>query len=60
MDTDDLEPRRPTLETPNLEAMSIEALQDYIARLMAEIGRATTVIEAKKAARASADAVFKL
>jgi uncharacterized small protein (DUF1192 family) len=59
MDTDDLEPRRPKLEAPSLEAMSIDALREYIAELEAEIGRASAMIDAKQSARASADAVFR-
>lgn len=60
MDTDDLEPKRPALNTPqDLDVMSIEALQDYIATLEAEIGRARKAIDGKQSARSAAESVFK-
>ena len=60
MDADDLEPKRPAGGPKNLEAMSIEALEDYISELEAEIKRARAMVASKQAARASADSVFKL
>ena len=60
MDSDDLEPKRPTSEPRNLEAMSVEALEEYVGELEAEIVRARAVIEDKLSARASADSVFKI
>jgi len=39
--------------------MSIEALNDYIADLEAEIARVRETIKAKEAARQSADSFFK-
>lgn len=59
MDIDDLEPRKKPVEKKNLEVMSIEALNDYIAGLEAEIARARETIAHKEAARGAADAVFK-
>ena len=60
MDTDDLNPR-PVPERPaDLGAMSIEALEEYVAGLELEIRRAEDVIESKKAARDSADAAFRI
>ena len=60
MDTDDLNPR-PVPERPaDLGAMSIEALEKYVADLEWEIRRAEDVIESKKAARDSADAAFRI
>ena len=59
MDADDLEPRAAKAVLKDLDAMSIEALGDYIAGLQAEIARAEAAIAAKKAARAGADAFFK-
>ena len=60
MDTDDLELPRKKLENPDLQIMSLEQLDDYIAELEAEIARAKGAIEVKKGARGVADAVFKV
>ena len=60
MDTDDLEPLRPKPTAKELEGMSIEALNDYVGELKAEIKRAEAMIESKQSARASADSVFKI
>tara|TARA_R110000868_G_scaffold365777_1_gene628683 strand:- start:561 stop:743 length:183 start_codon:yes stop_codon:yes gene_type:complete len=59
MDTDDLEPQKKKPDLKNLEVMSIEALNDYIADLEAEIARVRETIKAKEAARQSADSFFK-
>jgi len=59
MDIDDLEPRAQKAAPKDLDAMSIEALEEYIAGLQVEIARAEAAISAKKAARAGADAFFK-
>ncbi len=59
MDTDDLEPQKKKPDLKNLEVMSIEALNDYIADLEAEITRVRETIKAKEAARQSADSFFK-
>jgi uncharacterized small protein (DUF1192 family) len=59
MDPDDLEPRKKPAEKKNLDIMSIEALNDYIAELEAEIARAREAIAHKESARNAADAVFK-
>lgn len=64
MDIDDLEPRASKgagqeLGNRDLEPLSIEALEDYIAALKAEIVRAESAIAAKQAARAGAEAFFK-
>lgn len=59
MDADELEPRKPKAPVVNLEAMSIEALEDYFAGLEAEIDRARETIAAKQKARAAADSVFR-
>lgn len=58
MDADDLEPAKRAAARANLDAMSIEALGEYIAGLEAEIVRARATVEAKKAARSAADSVF--
>ncbi|CCQ74067.1 DUF1192 domain-containing protein [Magnetospira sp. QH-2] len=60
MDTDDLEPKRPTLAAaPDLSEMSVEALEEYIGDLNAEIERCRAAITRKEAAREGADSVFK-
>ena len=59
MDLDDLEPRNKKPPPKNLDEMSIEALNDYIAELEGEIARVRGAISAKEAARAGAEAVFK-
>ena len=60
MDTDDLEPPRKKLDKPDLQIMSLEQLNDYIAELEVEITRAKGAIEIKQDARGAADAVFKV
>ena len=59
MDTDDLEPTKARAAVANLEAMSIEALRDYIAGLEAEMARAQAMIKAKESARSAAASVFR-
>ncbi len=59
VDADDLEPQKKKPELKNLEVMSIEALNDYIGDLEAEIARVRETIKAKEAARQSADSFFK-
>ncbi len=59
MDLDDLEPRDRPQPKKNLEVMSLEELQDYIAALKAEIERAEEEIAKKQDHRSSADAFFK-
>ena len=59
MDLDDLEPRDKKPEPKNLDVMSIEALEECIAELEAEITRVRQAIAAKKEARTGADSVFK-
>lgn len=59
MDSDDLEPRPAGPKPVDFDELSIEALEDHIAALKAEIARAEAAINAKKAARAGAEAFFK-
>ncbi len=59
MDVDDLDPRKPAKAPKNLEVMGIEELQEYIVALEAEIARVRTFIDAKRAQRGSAEALFK-
>lgn len=59
MDENDLEPkaRKPVLK--ELEILSVEALEDYIRELEAEIVRVRDEIARKQAARTSAESVFR-
>ena len=59
VDTDDLEPPKKKPEVRDLEVMSIEALEEYIAEMEAEIQRVKAAIRAKQSARVSAESVFK-
>lgn len=59
METDDLEPRRVRPAKPDLEAMSITALEEYIVDLEAEIARARDAISHKGSARDVAESFFK-
>ncbi|HAA92999.1 MAG TPA: DUF1192 domain-containing protein [Rhodospirillaceae bacterium] len=59
MDTDDLEPIAGPKKPKDLEVMSIEALEEYVAELKAEIERAEAQINAKQSHRSAADAIFK-
>jgi len=59
MDTDELEPQKKPAGKPDLDLMSIEQLEDYIAEMEGEIARAQSVIARKQSARGAADAVFK-
>ncbi|MFC1673491.1 DUF1192 domain-containing protein [Pseudomonadota bacterium] len=59
MDTDDLEPRAKKPGLKDLDEMSIDALDEYIADLKGEIVRAEAAISAKQSARSGADAFFK-
>jgi uncharacterized small protein (DUF1192 family) len=59
MDTNDLEPEQKKPEPKNLEEMSIEALEEYIAELEAEIARVREVIAGKEVARSGAEQFFK-
>ncbi len=59
MDTDDLEPKKKKPAPKNLEEMSIEALQEYIAEMEAEIARVREAIDGKENARTGAAQFFK-
>lgn len=59
MDPEDLEPRNRKPPPKNLQIMDIEELEDYIAGMKEEIGRAEAMIKSKKAVRQGADALFK-
>lgn len=59
MDERDLEPLTKKPDIKNLEVLSIEALEDYIAELQLEIERARQEIDQKKSARSAAESVFR-
>jgi uncharacterized small protein (DUF1192 family) len=59
MDTDDLEPRAKKPQKRNLEPMSVEELQAYIAELEAEIARVEEDIARKKKHLSAAESLFK-
>ncbi len=59
MEEQDLEPRTQRKKPKDLEVMSIDALEDYIAEMEAEIERARAEIAAKKDHRSAAEDVFK-
>jgi uncharacterized small protein (DUF1192 family) len=54
-----LEPRQKPAKKLDLANMSIEALNEYIGELEAEMTRARETISEKEAARSGAEAVFK-
>lgn len=63
MDTDDLEPAPKAnanlVGRPDMELMSIDELENYIADLQSEIDRAKGAIAAKQGHRSGAEALFK-
>ena len=59
MDERDLEPREKKPDLKNLEVLSIEALEDYIGELQAEIDRVREEIKRKNSARSAAESVFR-
>lgn len=59
MDWDDLDPKTKKPKLKDLDVMSVEALNDYIAGLEAEIARARAAIAAKGSARDHAESFFK-
>ena len=59
MDESELEPLTKKPKPKDLEVMSIEALNEYIADLEAEIERARAEIDAKHDHRSQAESVFK-
>lgn len=60
MDTDEIDPPRPTLEPKDLEAMSIEHLERYIVSLKNEIKRVDDTISKKESHRSGADSLFNI
>jgi uncharacterized small protein (DUF1192 family) len=59
MEFEDLEPRKQAPKPRDLSTWSVGELNDYIANLQAEIGRAQDMIKSKQGHRSAADAFFK-
>ena len=59
MENDDLEAPKTRPRPKDLEVLSIEALNDYVEELEAEIGRVRVAIKVKQAARSGAEQAFK-
>lgn len=59
MKDEDLEPRIQKADVKNLTILSVDALENYIVELQAEIERVRAEIAGKKAARSAADSVFR-
>ena len=59
MDERELEPVTPKPDLKNLEVLSIEALEEYIGELEAEIERVREEIKRKNSARSTAESVFR-
>lgn len=59
MDLDDLEPRKKKPQLRNLDPLSVEELENYIAEMKAEILRVEQKIAAKKAHLSAAAGLFK-
>ncbi len=59
MDTDDIAPPPKKVQMVNLEILSVAELEARILALTEEIAAAKRMIDAKKAARGSADTFFR-
>ena len=59
MDEEDLQPQPQKPDLKNLEVMSVEALEDYIVELEAEIARVRAEIGKKQSAKSTAESVFR-
>ncbi|MCK4868612.1 MAG: DUF1192 domain-containing protein [Alphaproteobacteria bacterium] len=59
MDEKDLEPQTRKPDVKNLEVLSIEALEEYIGELEAEIVRVREEMKQKNSARSAAESVFR-
>lgn len=59
MEEQDFEPKTKRPKPKDLEVMSIDALNEYIAGLEAEIERARAEIAKKQDSRSAAESVFK-
>ncbi|MDR3451019.1 MAG: DUF1192 domain-containing protein [Alphaproteobacteria bacterium] len=55
---DELEPQKATVKPRDLQTMSVEELENYIAALESEIARADAMIEKKQAHKSGVEALF--
>lgn len=59
MDEDDLQPQQRKPDVKNLEVLSVEALEEYILELQAEIERVRSEIVRKRSAKSAAETFFR-
>lgn len=59
MDENDLEPQKRKPDVKNLEVLSLDALDEYIGELEAEIERTREEIKRKKSAQLAAESIFR-
>ena len=59
MDEQELPPEARQPDLKNLEILSVEALEDYIGELEAEIARVRAEIAKKQQAKSAAESVFR-
>jgi len=59
MDENDLEPQKRKPDVKNLEVLSLDALEEYIGELEAEIERTRGEIKRKKSAQLAAESIFR-
>ena len=59
MDEEDLAPQKAPAKLRDLDSLSIEELEDYIAEMEAEIRRVRADIEKKQRHRAGVEGLFK-
>lgn len=59
MEDEDLQPQRRKPDVKNLEVLSVEALEEYILELQAEIDRVRAEIARKQSAKSAAETFFR-
>jgi uncharacterized small protein (DUF1192 family) len=59
MEEEDLKPQTRKPDVKNLEVLSVEALEEYIGDLEAEIERVRVEISKKQSAKSAAESVFR-
>ena len=55
---DEIEPQKPNVKLRDLQPMSVQELEDYIAALESEIARADAMIAKKQAHKSGIEALF--
>jgi uncharacterized small protein (DUF1192 family) len=58
LNPDDFDPLKPTAKPRDLQVLSVQELEDYIAALEQEIARADAMIAQKQAHKSGIDALF--